>query len=255
MTGKMSLAARAAVALVLATLLAACGSPSGAPQRGPIVLAASSVQESLQEVADLWTAQRHSAPVLSFAATSALARQVQQGAPADIFLSADEEWADRLAKAKLLRAGTRRDLLTNTLVLVRPHGGAVSRLNELGTEKLALADPEAVPAGKYAKASLENQGLWTRLAPNIVLAENVRAALVLVERGEAALGIVYATDAKASTKVEVLATLPPASHPPIRYPVAVMASSTHPDAAAFSKFLSTPEARAIFERHGFGIAR
>lgn len=245
--------ARATMALTGAVLLAGCKA-SNEPAKGPVVLAASSLQESMQAAADAWTAQGHPAPVLSFAATSALARQVEQGAPADVFVSADEEWADTLDKAGLLRPGTRRDLLTNRLVLIRPSGGAVSRLSELGHEKLALADPDAVPAGRYAKASLEQQGIWPAVAAHVVPAENVRAALALVERGDAALGIVYATDARASHKVEALGPLPPASYPPIRYPIAVTASSRNSDAAGFVEFLGSPPAQAIFASHGFGLA-
>jgi molybdate transport system substrate-binding protein len=241
--------------LVLALLfpaLLACGG-TGEPEQGPVVLAASSLQESLEEVGRAWAAQGHPAPVLSFAGTSALARQVEQGAPADLFVSADEEWMDTLAGQDLLRAGSRTDLLGNRLVLVTRKGGTVRRLADLGDGKLALADPAAVPAGKYARASLENLGQWQAVEASVVPAENVRAALALVERGEAALGIVYVTDALASKGVEVLETLPESSHPPIRYPGAVLAGSKHPDAAAFLGFLSSDEARAIFARHGFGL--
>jgi len=232
-------------------LLAACGGAE-APERGPVVLAASSLQEALTEAGQAWTADGKAAPVLSFAATSALARQVEQGAPADLFLSADEEWMDTLAKEDLLRPGTRRDLLLNRLVLVTRAGGPVRGLADLGDGRLALADPAAVPAGKYARAALENLDEWSAIEDKVVPAENVRAALALVERGEAALGIVYATDALASGEVEVLDTLPEASHPPIRYPVAVLAGSGHADAAGFLAFLSSAKARRIFEKHGFG---
>lgn len=237
----------------LAHALAACGSP--APKQGPVVLAASSLQESLTEVAQAWTAQGHPAPVLSFAASSALARQIQQGAPADLFLSADEDWADTLEKAKLLRPGTRADLLSNRLVLIAPKDGKVRSLAGLGQGKLALADPSAVPAGKYAKAALTSLGQWQTVEAKVVPAENVRAALALVEHREAALGIVYETDALASGKVAVVDTLPENSHPPIRYPVAVLAGSSNPDGAAFRAFLASGTAGAIFQRHGFGLAK
>lgn len=217
-------------------------------------MAASSLQESLIATAEVWEQRGKPAPVLSFAATSALARQVEQGAPADLFVSADEEWMDTLDQQGLLRPGTRQDLLSNRLVLIAPRGGSVRSLTDLGTGRLALADPASVPAGKYAKAALERLGQWGGVADKVVPAESVRAALVLVERGEAPLGIVYATDAKASDKVEVIETLPADSHPPIRYPAAVLAASRYPDAAAFLVFLGSAEARAIFEKHGFGIA-
>jgi molybdate transport system substrate-binding protein len=217
------------------------------------VLAASSLQEALEEAAGEWAAQGHPPPVLSFAGSSALARQVEQGAPADLFISADEEWMDTLAGKSLLRADTRTDLLSNRLVLVTRKGGTVRALADLADGKLALADPAAVPAGKYARAALESSGQWQAVAAKVVPAENVRAALALVERGEAALGIVYTTDALASDGVEVLETFPESSHPPIRYPAAVLASSKHPDATAFLAFLESAEARRVFVKHGFGI--
>jgi molybdate transport system substrate-binding protein len=241
---------RAVLCLLPALLLGACGG-SPAVERGPVVLAASSLQEAMTDAAEAWEAQGHPQPALSFAASSALARQVEQGAPADIFVSADEAWMDDLESKGLLRAGSRGDLLGNRLVMIAPKGAAPVALADLGDGRLALADPEAVPAGRYAKAALETLGLWDRLADNVVPAENVRAALALVERGEAALGIVYATDALASDKVEVVEGLPADSHPPIRYPVAILAASTNPDAQALRAFLASGEARAIFERRGF----
>lgn len=259
MVGKLrSLLIRPLALLLALQLLAACGGGGGTQadaRQGPVVLAASSLQEALDEVAETWVAANHPAPVLSFAATSALARQIEQGAPADLFIAADEEWADTLERQGLLRDGSRRNLLTNRVVLIGKDGGKVRRLEDLGEGRLALADPRAVPAGRYAQAALQSLGEWPRVAAKVVPAENVRAALALVERGEAELGIVYATDARASQGVDVLRTFPESSHPPVRYPVAVLAGSKHPDAAAFAEFLSSTEAGAIFERHGFGRAR
>jgi len=246
-------ALRAFVLITLLALAAACGgAPSEADDRGPVVLAAASLQEALTEVAAEWAAQNHAAPVLSFAGTPALARQVEQGAPADLIVFADEEWMDALDRQGLLLTGTRADLLSNRLVLVAPTDSAASGLADLGDGRLALADPEAVPAGKYARAALEHLGQWGGISARIVPAENVRAALALVERGEAPLGIVYATDARASAKVRVVETLPDDSHPPIRYPAAILQSSSHPDAAAFRAFLFSPQATRIFASHGFG---
>jgi len=239
------------LALLFPALLACSGAAE--PEQGPVVLAASSLQEALEEVGQAWVAEGHAAPVLSFAASSALARQVEQGAPADLFVSADEEWMDTLAGQNLLRAGTRTDLLSNRLVLVTRKGGTVRRLADLDDGRLALADPAAVPAGKYAKAALESLGQWQAVEARVVPAENVRAALALVERGEAPLGIVYTTDAMASDAVEVLETFPETSHPPIRYPAAVLAGSTHTDAAGFLAFIGSDKARRIFARHGFGL--
>lgn len=215
------------------------------------MLAAASLQEAMGEAADAWAMGGHPAPVLSFAGTSALARQIEQGAPADLFVSADEEWMDTLERQGLLRPGTRGDLLGNRLVLIAPKGSAARGLADLGDGRLALADTEAVPAGKYAKAALEHLGEWPGVADRIAPAENVRAALALVERGEAPLGIVYATDAMASAKVRVVRVFPADSHPPIRYPVAILATASDPDAAALRAFLASPEAQRIFARHGF----
>ncbi|MGV1682123.1 molybdate ABC transporter substrate-binding protein [Sphingopyxis sp. NJF-3] len=243
--------------LFLAALLLAPA--ASAAERGPLVLAAASLQESLTEAADAWAAQGHARPVLSFAASSALARQIMAGAPADLFLSADEPWMDAVQKAGLLRGGTRTTLLGNRLVLIAPAGSKV-RLTPargfpiartLGGGRLAVADPDAVPAGKYAKAALTSLGVWRGVAGRLAPAENVRAAMALVERGAAPLGIVYATDAKASRAVRVVGTFPASSHPPIRYPVAVLKASRHKDAAAFRAFLLSRQARAIFARHGF----
>ena len=234
-----------------------------AQERGPVVLAAASLQESLSEAANAWAAKGHAKPVLSFAASSALARQVIAGAPADLFLSADEPWMDAVAKADMLRAGTCAILLGNRLVLNAP---AASKLRlipargfpiarALGSGRLALADPDAVPAGKYAKAALTHLGVWRGVAAKVAPAENVRAAMALVERSAAPLGIVYATDARASKAVRVVGSFPAASHPPIRYPVAVLAASTNPQAEPFEQFLGSDEGKAIFASHGFGTAR
>ena len=246
------------LALFAALCLAACGAGADEP-RPLVVLAASSLQEALEAEADAWAAHGHPRPTLSFAASSALARQVESGAPADLFISADEEWMDRLEKAGSLRPASRRDLLTNGIVLIAPKASplAIDLADpaSLGGGRLAMADPDAVPAGKYGKAALEHLGQWDRLADKIVRAENVRAALALVESGEAPLGIVYATDADASKKVRVLARFPADSHPPIRYPVAVLAASTNPQAEPFEQFLGSNEGKAIFASHGFGTAR
>lgn len=247
----LAAAFRLLVIALLLPLAFACSDKPAASEKGPVVLAASSLQEALTDVSAAWVKEGHAAPVLSFAATSALARQIQQGAPADLFVSADEEWMDTLQQQGLLRAGTRTDLLGNSLVLVARKGGNVRSLAQLGNGRLALADPDAVPAGKYAKAALQKLGQWQALARRIAPAENVRAALALVERGEAPLGIVYATDAHASDQVEVVDTLPENSHPPIRYPAALLAASKHAEAADFQGFLASEQAMGIFARHGF----
>lgn len=243
----------------LLLLFLAMLSPAHAQPRGPVVLAAASLQEGLSEAADRWSALGHARPVLSFAGSSALARQIAAGAPADLFISADEEWMDYLAARKLLRPGSRTAFLSNRLVLIAP---ADSRLRlairrgfpiarALGTGRLAMADPAAVPAGKYGRAALTKLGVWPGVAGRIASAENVRAALALVERGEAPLGIVYATDAKASARVRIVGVFPTASHPPILYPMALLRTARNRDADAFRRFLLSPQGKAIFVRHGF----
>ena len=227
------------------------------PGRGPLVLAAASLQEALNDAADAWARQGHARPVLSFAASSTLARQAASGAPADLFFSADREWMDYLDDRGLLVAGTRRDVLGNRLVIVARAGTAGRLRNRaeiartLAAGPLAMADPDGVPAGRYGKAALVSLGVWDAVASRVVRAENVRAALALVERGAAPFGIVYATDARAAKGVRVAGTFPAASHPPIVYPLARLAASTHPDAEGFRRFLNGPDARAIFVRYGF----
>ncbi len=242
--------------LILIALLAP---PAVAQQRGPTVLAAASLQEALSDAAQAWVRHRHAAPILSFAGSSALARQVEAGAPADLFISADEEWMDYLAKRGLIRPVTRASVLRNALVLVAPADSrarlSISRnfplARALGEGRLAMADPDGVPAGKYGKAALTALGVWPSVQGRLARAENVRAALALVERGEAPFGIVYATDARASARVRLVGTFPPSSHPPISYPMALLKASTNRDAEGFRRFLLSREAKAIFARRGF----
>lgn len=242
---------------MLALLLSV--SPAYAQQKGPLVLAAASLQESLTEAAAAWTAKRHARPTLSFAASSALARQIGAGAPADLFVSADEPWMDDVANKGLIKPESRVAFLANSLVLIAPIAKPV-RLKirpgfpiaaALGDGRLAMADPDSVPAGKYGKASLTRLGVWSAVEPKIARAENVRAALALVERGEAPLGIVYATDAKASKAVRIVGVFPGDSHPPITYPIAVLKTATSPDAEGFRRFLISGAGKAIFKRYGF----
>ncbi len=252
---------RTIFAILCALLVAACNASSKADAdgQGPVVLAAASLQEALTEAADAWAKAGHLPPALSFAGSPALARQIESGAPADVFISADEEWMDELEQKGLVRDGTRRALLGNAIVLIAPKGSRVavsldkpeSLAAALGNGRLAMADPEAVPAGRYGKTALESLGIWRSMSAKVAPAENVRAALALVERGQAPLGVVYATDAQASDKVEVVARFPAGSHPPIRYPAAVLEASKNGDAAPFLTFLQSDEARGIFARHGF----
>jgi molybdate transport system substrate-binding protein len=225
----------------------------------PLVLAAASLQESLNAAADAWAARHHERPTLSFAASSALARQIDAGAPADLFISADAPWMDDVARHGLIRPGTRVSLLANRLVLVAPAasakpvaivpGFALARL--IGSGKLAMGEPNSVPAGKYGKEALTRLGVWDAVAPKVASSENVRAALALVERGEVPYGIVYATDAIAAKGVKVVGVFPAASHAPIIYPIATLTASTSADAEGFRRFLISATGKAIFKKYGF----
>jgi molybdate transport system substrate-binding protein len=244
--------------LVLALALAVvAGCAPDPPPPAPVVLAASSLQEALTTAAGEWEKQGHPRPTLSFAASSALARQVESGAQADIFISADEQWMDHVEASGALRAGTRFDLVGNALVLAAPRDSAPVALaptalaKALGDGRLAMADPDAVPAGRYGREALESLGLWPAVAARITRSENVRAALALVERGEAPLGIVYATDVQAAPALRAVAVFPKGSHAAIRYPAALLAAGRHADAAAFLTFLGSPDGQRIFRGHGF----
>ena len=225
----------------------------------PLVLAAASLQESLNAAADAWVARRHERPILSFASSSALAKQIDAGAPADIFISADEPWMDDVARHGLVKPGTRTSFLGNRLVLVAPAATAkpvairpgfpLARL--LGDGKLAMGEVSSVPAGKYGKEALARLGIWDAVSGKVAGADSVRSALALVERGEAPYGIVYATDALAAKTVKVVGVFPENSHAPITYPVAVLTASTSPEAEAFRRFLISGAGKAIFRRYGF----
>lgn len=233
--------------------------PASAQEKGPLILAAASLQESLTAAADAWTAKKHPKPVISFAASSALARQIEAGAPADMFISADEPWMDDVAQKGFIRPETRVSFLGNRLVLIAPTAKATkisirsgfALAKALGDGRLAMADPDSVPAGKYGKASLTKLGVWSSVDAKVARAENVRAALALVERGEAPLGIVYETDAKASKAVKIVGIFPENSHPPITYPIAVLKTSTSADAEPFRRFILSRQGKAIFVRYGF----
>ncbi len=228
------------------------------------VFAASSLKESMDEVA---TAYEHATGIpvqVAYAASSTLARQVEQGAPADVFVSADQAWMDELQQHRLIDPTQRRNLLGNTLVLVSPLGSAVkidlrkpgAIATALGAQgRLAVGQTESVPAGKYARAALRALGQWDSVHARLAETDNVRSALMLVAHGEAPLGIVYGSDAQAEPTVRVVATFPAESHAPIVYPVAPLRASTQqPAASAFVRWMSTPPAQAIFRRHGFTLA-
>lgn len=244
---------------LVSVFLVSCQAEGGA-RDAPVVLAAASMQEALEEAAEDWATTGHDLPLLSFASSAVVARQAAEGAPADLVVTADEQWMDWMEAQHLLRPGTRRTIAGNTLVLVAPGKPEKSRADAAAvlrtyTGRLAIAEPQTVPAGRYAMAALGEMGFAAAFTDRIVPAENVRAALALVERGEVDLGIVYATDAMASEKVTVLASFDPATHDPIRYPMAVLAASSHPEAEEFVQYLASAEGRAILARHGFSASR
>lgn len=257
MPTRLSFTRRALIALAAFGFAASAG--PGRAADGPLVLAAASLQESLGEAADAWAKSGRPRPRLSFAASSALARQIIAGAPADMFISADEAWMDAVEKKGLLRSGTRADMASNRLVLIAPAASAkplpvrrgMPLAAALGNGRLAIAEPDSVPAGRYARAALDNLGLWASVSGKLAYGDSVRSVLALVERGEVPLGIVYATDAMASARVREVGSFPPQSHPPIRYPLGLLKSAS-PDAAGFRAFLLSSAGRAILARHGFG---
>ena len=227
------------------------------------VFAAASLKESLDEAAKQFEAKTGHKIVISYAASSALAKQVEAGAPAQLFISADLDWMDYLDTRKLIAPNTRVSLLGNQLVLVAP-AAASSNLKigpgfglaaALGTDKLAMANPDAVPAGKYGKSALEALGVWSSVEKQVARAESVRAALALVSRGEAPFGIVYRTDALADKGVKVVDTFPANTHAPIVYPFALTRSARSPEAAEFLQFLSAPSTRPIWEKYGFTVLK
>lgn len=225
------------------------------------VFAAASLKTALDDIATVWKTRSGKEIVATYGSSGTLAKQIAEAAPADIFISADLAWMDDVAKKNLIKPDTRKNIVGNTLVLVGAAGTDLkidfakdsNLAAALGEEKLAVGDVKSVPAGKYAKAALENLGLWNSVEPNLVMQENVRSALALVARGEARLGIVYGSDAVAEPKVQVVAGFPEASHAPIVYPAAVIAASSNPDAEALLAFLFSKEAQLIFEKNGFTL--
>lgn len=228
---------------------------------GLTVFAAASLKEALDEAAAAYRKQTGVPVRVSYAASSALARQIEQGAPADVFFSADLEWMDYLQQRNRLDVATRRSLLGNRLVLIAPRASKArvdlkrpaTLLAALGDGRLAVGQTRTVPAGKYAKASLESLSLWNGVRPRLAESESVRAALMLVARGETPLGIVYASDAKAEPGVRVVATFPEDSHPPIVYPVAALRGARAAQATRFVQWLASPDADALFTKRGFAV--
>jgi len=239
------------------------GRPALAQVKPALVFAAASLKNALDEIAAQYERETGKKVTISYGASSALAKQIEAAAPADLFISADLDWMDYLQTRNLIKTETRGNMLGNRLVLVAPKDSSASikigpgfpLVELLGGGRLAMADPKAVPAGKYGRAALESLGVWQAVEPRVASAENVRAALALVSRGEAPLGIVYQTDAAADPNVKVVGMFPEDTHPPIIYPAALLASTTNGDAPAFLAYVRAPGARPAWEKQGFTVLK
>src|SRR6202023_2404658 len=237
------------------------GTAASGSAAAPVVFAAASMKTALDAVAAAWKANTGKTVSIAYASSAVLAKQIEQGAPADIFISADLKWMDYLEKAKLVRAGTRRNLFGNKLVLIEPGDADVTLeiakgfdfAGAAGDGKIAVCMIDSCPAGIYAKEALESLGVFAGVEPKLAQADNVRNALNLVSRGEAKFGIVYATDAKADPKVKLVGIFPASSHSSIVYPVALVAASENPDAALFLAYLASQAATKIFLEQGFEV--
>ncbi len=247
--------------LALGLLLTLAIAPAARAETPITVFAAASLTNVLEEIGQRYRALAGTPVRFSFAASSTLAKQIESGAQADIFASADEQWMSYLEERGRIPPGTRASRLGNALVLVTPASNPRSvdirpgfdLAGLLGRERLATGDPAHVPVGRYAEQALRHLGVWDQVAPKLARADNVRAALAFVERGEAPFGIVYATDAAAGAKVHVAGTFPADSHAPIRYPVAIVAGHDRPEVRRFLAFLNGPEAEAIYRKAGFSF--
>ena len=249
------------VFVLLALSSTVWNSPASAQGQKLIIFAAASLKDALDEVNVAYQHKNSQEAATSYAASSTLAKQIEAAAPADVFISADVDWMDYLAKRNLIKPETRANLLGNRLVLIASVnsplnlaiGPNFSLAQALGNGRLAIADPNAVPAGRYGKAALESLGVWSTIADRLAPAENVRAALALVARGETPLGIVYQTDAASDKDVKIVGIFPQDTHPPIIYPIAVVVSSTNPAALGYLAYLKSRAARLTFEKHGFTV--
>lgn len=253
--------ARLIVLFGLLLALAATPQPASA-QDTLTVFAAASMKNALDDFNAAFTNATGVKVVASYAASSALAKQLEQGAPADVFVSADLKWMDYANEHKLIKPDTRVNLLGNRLVLIASKDSKIERVaiadgfdiaNLAGDGRIAVADVKAVPAGFYAKAALEKLGAWNAAEPKLAQAENVRATLAFVARGETPIGIVYETDAKIEPKVKIVGVFPESSHEPVTYPVAATAATKNPATARYLGFLRTGAAKAIFEKYGFSF--
>jgi molybdate transport system substrate-binding protein len=257
MERQMQRLARPLFALLL--LLGSAVSPAFADDRSLTVFAAASMKNALDEIDAAFTAKSGVKVAASYAASSMLAKQIEQGAPADIFVSADTDWMDYATAKKTINDATRVNLLGNSIVLIAPKDSKIDNVTIgagfdlarlAGDGRIATGDVKSVPVGKYAKAALEKLGAWQAAEAKFAMADSVRAALTLVARDEAVLGIVYATDAKIEPGVKIVGTFPADSHPPIIYPVAAT-TTAKPEASDYLAFLRSPAAKAVLEKYGF----
>jgi molybdate transport system substrate-binding protein len=253
---------RCGLAVMLAAALVAAAASSAAAQgEDVVVFAAASLKNALDEVAAQWRRESGKKAVISYAASNTLIKQIEQGAPADMFISADLDWMDYGQQKNVIKPDTRSNLLGNRIVLIAAKGANVTADIKPGFDlaaalkggRLVMGNVTAVPAGRYGKAALENLGAWDGVKDKIAQVESVRAALVLVSRGEAPLGIVYQTDAAADPGVKIVGTFPENTHPPIIYPIALTKESGNPHAQAFLNYVRSPAARPAFERQGFTV--
>ena len=261
---KQKVLSRTAVAGVLATIfvLTASAGLVWAASDSITVFAAASTTNAVTDIGALFSQQNEERFRPSFASSSTLAKQIDNGAPADIYISANRKWMDYLEEKQMIENGTRIDLLSNRIVLIVPSGSSVNDIQIvpgvdllpiIGEGRLSMGDPDHVPAGIYGKQALESLGVWDAVESRVARSKDVRAALALVERGEAPLGLVYATDAAISKQVRVTGTFPETTHPPIIYPVAVVAGKRSPATDRFMALLQSPEAKSIFEKYGFSV--
>jgi len=255
LVGLLGLAVTATIAFVPAR-------PAAQAQGADVVVfAAASLKNALDAINTQWQKETGKKASISYGASSALAKQIEQAAPAQMFISADLDWMDYLAQRNLIKPERRSNLLGNRIVLIAHKDNAqpidikpgFDLAKALGGGHLSMANVDSVPAGKYGKAALEKLGVWASVSSKIAQAENVRAALLLVSRGEAPLGIVYQTDAAADPNVKIVGTFPEDSHPPIIYPIALTASANNPDAAAFLDYIKSAKAKPLFEAQGFTV--
>ena len=257
----MRITRRLWISLVAGAVLASGVGPAAAQSRDVLVFAAASLKNALDEIAGQWQSQTGRKVAISYAASNNLIKQIEQGAPADIFISADLDWMDYGQQKNLIKPGTRANLLGNRIVLIAPKDSAASIKVEKGFDlaaalkggRLSMGNVNAVPAGKYGKAALEKLGAWDGVKDHIAQADNVRAALLLVSRGETPLGVVYQTDAASEPGVKIVGTFPEDTYPTIIYPAALTKDSNNASAADFLKYIRSPAAKPAFERQGFTV--